>query len=93
MCEELPDEKGGDKQARERVEFESVATSQVATKSDNAPVDVLEWDIWTNNYEPPESNCTQRVLICKPGPTIQGCMGSYSMHYKSFSYVRLDKTH
>ena len=57
--------------------------SQVATKSDDAPADVSDWDIWTvNNYEPPvavysKGKANARVmfkehnpataLICIPG--------------------------
>ena len=57
--------------------------SEVATKSDDAPVDVTDWDIWTvNNYTPPEATYSKSsgkskvlfkespkgsVLVCKPG--------------------------
>ena len=57
--------------------------SQVATKNDDAPVEVTDWDIWTvNNFEPPEALFTKSssdrrvlfkedskgtVLVCKPG--------------------------
>ena len=57
--------------------------SQVASKNDDAPVDVADWDIWTvNNFTPPEVAYSKaresgkvmfkeavrsRILVCKPG--------------------------
>ena len=59
--------------------------SKVATKNDDAPVEVTDWDIWTvDSYQHPEFLTTRagakgttgfkiknpaRVLICKPGGT------------------------
>ena len=48
--------------------------SQVATKSDDTPVEVRDWDVWlVNNYQHPEhimvnlgGNPT-KILVCKPG--------------------------
>ena len=61
----------------------SEVPSQVATKNDNTPVEVTDWDIWTvHSYQHPkfltvrakEKGTTSlkiknpsKVLICKPG--------------------------
>ena len=73
-----------DKQARTTVDSQTGGPkSQVATKSDDAPVEVTDWDIWTvDNFEPPEVSYSKsslkskvlfkevtkaKILICKPG--------------------------
>ena len=61
----------------------SEVPSQVATKNDDAPVQVTDWDVWTvNNYQHPETLTVRagkkgatgfqiknpaKVLVCKPG--------------------------
>lgn len=57
--EDKDDERSSVKQTCQKgsvMEGSSKSNSQIATKSDDAPVDVTDWDIWTvNNYEPPIS--------------------------------------
>ena len=71
------------KRPRPNVEHASEQKSQVATKNDDAPVNVRDWDVWlVNNYNHPEfltvkSFCNRqtafqiknpaKILVCKPG--------------------------
>ena len=48
--------------------LEDSEPSQVATKRDDAPVDVENWDRWSvDNFFPPESDKGKTPLVCKAG--------------------------
>ena len=71
------------KRVRPDLENASEKRSQVATKSDDAPVEVRDWDVWlVNNYQHPEHITVKsganrqtafqiknpaKILVCKPG--------------------------
>ena len=71
------------KRAKPGLENASDNRSQVATKSDDAPVEVSDWDVWlVNNYQHPEHITVNsggnrqtafriknpaKILVCKPG--------------------------
>ena len=71
------------KRSKPDIEQASEQRSQVATKNDDAPVDVRNWDVWlVNNYHHPEYLTVKstgnrqtafqiknpaKILVCKPG--------------------------
>ena len=57
-----------DRQVRVAAELPetSALKNQVATKNNNVPVEVTNWDIWTvNNFVPPEAAYSKSLEECK----------------------------